>query len=369
MTRRSRRRALSMTLALAFAVPQVDVAQADPRPVTVEAWQHSTSARLDSDGSLSDVVALSPNDVWAVGQQGIWDLWQNRGTIRHWNGTSWAEAAIRDATGADNLRGVTATSPSDVWAVGDGHDGVPYLANGDVTGFDRVRPQQLRVGDWLGGIDARPGRVVAVGSRERNGLIVTGERGAWTAQTTKEKGALYAVSGPFAVGDTGSAPLILKYADNAWKSVPVPSIPGGYLRDVQADGVKRAIAVGGVHQADGGVGPLVLMWNGKKWQRQKLEAGNARLYGVAGDGKGRFWIAGYDPAQPAEAYMLRCEKGACATMRGEPVKGRSSIRLQAVAYVPGKGSVWAVGHSVDRNDRYTDVVESFGPKSLVPKDF
>lgn len=369
MTRRSRRRVLSLTFVLAFALPQVQAAHADPRPVTVEAWQHSMSARLDSDGSLSDVYALSANDVWAVGQQGIWDVWQNRGTIRHWNGTSWAEAAIRDATGADNLRGVTATSPSDVWVVGDGHDGVPYLANGDLTGFDRVRPQQLRVGDWLGGIDARPGRVVAVGSRENNGLIVTGEHGAWTAQATKEKGTLYAVSGVFAVGDNGDVPLIMKYADNAWKSVPVPSIPGGYLRDVQTDGAKRAIAVGGVHTADGRLEPLLLAWDGKKWERQKTTAGRARLYGVTGDGKGRYWIAGYDPAQPTEAFVLRCEKGACTTLRGEPVKGRSSVRLQAVTYLPAKGAVWAVGHSVDKNDRYTDVVESFGPKAPAPKNF
>ncbi|NUR87189.1 MAG: hypothetical protein HOY71_24160 [Nonomuraea sp.] len=356
-------------MAALTALPHVGhTAHADPRPTTVEAWQQSTSARLDADGSLSDVIALSANDVWAVGQQGIWDVWQNRGTIRHWNGTSWSEAALRDATGADNLRAVAATSPTDVWAVGDGHDGLPYLAEGDVTGFDRVRPQQLRVGDWLGGVDARPGRVVAVGSRDKNGLIVTGEKGAWTAQPTKEKGALYAVSGPFAVGDNGTGPLIMKYADNAWKAAPVPSIPGGYLRDVQADGAKRAVAVGGIYRGDGLVEPLVLTWNGRKWQRQKLPIDNARLYGAASDGKGRFWLSGYDPAQPAEAFLLRCEKGSCDTLRGGEVAGRRSVRLQAVAYLPGKAAVWAVGHSVDTDDRYTDVVESFGPKTLAAKD-
>ncbi|MEU0569995.1 hypothetical protein ABZ297_32075 [Nonomuraea sp. NPDC005983] len=369
MTRRSQRRALSLILATSVALPQVTpAAHADPRPASIEAWQQSTSVRLDADGSLSDVLALSSGDIWAVGQQEIWDVWKNRGTIRHWNGTSWSEIAIRDATGAGSLRGVAAAGPSDVWAVGDGHDGLPYLAHGDTGGFDRVRAQGLRAGDWLGGIDARPGRVVAVGSRERKGLIVTGQGGQWTVQRLDEKGALYAVSSGFAVGDTGTAPLVMHYSGTSWKAMELPDIPGGYLRDVQVDSAKRAMAVGGVYHGPGQVEPLVLTWNGKSWKRQKLPATDARLYGVTGDGKGRYWISGYDPARAAEPYMLRCEKDDCEIIRGGAARGRNSVRLQAVAYLAGKGAVWAVGHAIDAADRYTDVVESFGPKAGQPRD-
>lgn len=364
MTRRSRRRALSLTTAVCLALVPVTPAHADPGPA-IEAWQQSTSARLNADGSLSDVLALSAGDVWAVGQQEIWDVWKNRGTIRHWNGSAWTEITIRDATGAGNLRSVAATAPADVWALGDGHDGLPYLAKGDVTGFDRVQVPGLWSGDWLGGLDARPGgKLVAVGSREKNGLIVTGQGNTWSVQETKETGALYAVSSGFAVGDTGSAPLILRQSGNTWKAMKVPAIKGGYLRDIQVDGPKRALAIGGVYHGAGEAEPLVLSWDGKRWAREQLPPVNAKLYGVASDGKGRFWISGYDQQRPAEGFLLRQEEDRFQVIRGGgAVKGRSSVLLQAVTYLPGKGTVWAVGHVVDATDRYTDVVETFGPKA------
>jgi hypothetical protein len=313
------------------------------------------------------VLAVSASDVWAVGQQEIWDVWKNRGTIRHWNGSAWSEVGVRDGSASGSLRGLAATGASDVWAVGDGHDGLPYVAHGDVSGFDRVRPQGLRAGDWLGGVDAKPGRVVAVGSRERDGLILTGQGNTWTVTETEEKGALYAVSGAFAVGDTGKEPLIMRYAGGAWKSMPVPDLPGGYLRDVQVDNAKRAVAVGGVYHGPGQITPLVLTWNGKRWKQQALPDTAARLYGVTGDGKGRYWMTGDDPGRAAEPFVMRCEKGDCEIIRGAAEKDRSSVSLQAVAYLAGKGTVWAVGHAVDTADRYTDVVESFAPKTTTAK--
>ncbi|MCA2188533.1 hypothetical protein [Nonomuraea cavernae] len=381
MTRRFRRRALTLILATSVALSQVTLAaHADPRPASmdsIEAWQQSTSVRLDADGSLSDVLALASGDVWAVGQQEIWDVWKNRGTIRHWNGDSWSEVPVRDATTAGNLRGIAAASPNDVWAVGDGRDGLPYLAHGGITGFDRVRADGLRAGDWLGGISAEPGRVVAVGSGTSRdpakgnavaGLIVTGQNGRWTVQETADQGALYAVSAGFAVGDTGTRPLIVHRSGDAWKTMKVPDIPGGYLRDVQVDSAKRALAVGGVYHGPDDVEPLVLSWNGKRWQRIELPGTDSRLYGVTGDGKGRYWISGYDPSHAAKPFMLRCEKDDCAIIRGGAARGRNSVRLQAVTYLAGKGAVWAVGHAVDATDRYTDVVESFGPREPLPAD-
>ncbi|MEU6997584.1 hypothetical protein [Nonomuraea sp. NPDC046570] len=367
MTRRLWRRALSTCAGITiFSLPGTAMAHADPaRPPSAEGWQRTASPDLNADSSLTDVYALSAGDVWAVGQQEIWDVWENRGAITHWNGSTWTQVPLRDATGAGHLRGVTATSPTDVWAIGDGHDGLPYLARGDRGGFDRVRVSGMRVGDWLGGIDARPGRVVAVGSRDGHGLIVTGQ-GSWSAVKTEQKGTLYSVSGPFAVGDTGKAPLIMRHTEGAWKAMPLPDVPGGYLRDVHAEGAKRALAVGGVFRGAGKIEPLALSWNGKKWTKVKLPSTKARLYGVAGDGKGRFWVTGYDPDRPAQAFLLRAEKDRWQIIRGGPAKGKAAVRLQSVAYLPGKGTIWAVGHALDAADRYTDVVETFSPKGSNP---
>lgn len=352
-----------MILAACLAVPgPPTAAHADPRPGASEAWQRSTSAHLPADGSLSDVLALSSGDVWAVGQQQIWDVWKNRGTIRHWNGKQWSEIGIRDATGAGNLRSVSATGPRDVWAVGDGHDAVPYIAHGDVTGFNRVRPQGLRSGDWLGGVEAGAQRIVAVGSRGKHALVVTREDGDWHVRETGEKGALYAVDGDFAVGDTGTRPLIMKRSGSSWKPMRVPAVRGGYLRDVHADSGKRALAVGGVYHGPGQIEPLALVWNGKRWRRLPVPTAKARLYGVTGDGKGRYWISGHDPRRAAEPYLLRCGQRSCAVVRGEAADGRTRVRLHAVTYLAEGRAVWAVGHAVDGQERYTDVVEAFGPR-------
>ena len=62
-------------------------------------------------GQLKSVVAVSSNNVWAVGD--------NTGPlIEHWNGTSWSIVSTPSVGEAGTLNAVTATTDSDVWAVG-----------------------------------------------------------------------------------------------------------------------------------------------------------------------------------------------------------------------------------------------------------
>ncbi len=357
--------ACALSLSMAASMAAGPAAHADPRPGTIEAWQRSTSVSLEADGALSDVQALPTGEVWAVGHQQIWDVWRNRAAIRHWNGTTWAEVPLRDTTGASVLRGVAVAGPREVWAIGDGLDGLPYLARGDASGLDRVTVRELAARDRLGGVYAKGGRVVVVGSRRDMWMVLIKDGSSWTTQVSSTPGALYAVSGAFAVGDTGTRPLVVRHSGGTWKPMRLPDIPGGYLRDVRADGSRHAVAVGGVYTPAGKVEPLVLTWDGKRWSRQALPRTEARLYGVAGDGHGRYWISGFDPARPGEPFLLRLEKGVGTIIRGAPSGGRETVRLQAVTYLPGKGQVWAVGHAVDTADRYTGIVEAFGPRPQV----
>jgi hypothetical protein len=371
MTRRLPRRALALCAGgLLLPFLHAPAAHADPvRPPAAEAWQAPATARLSSDGSLSDLAGISAGNVWAVGQQSVWDVWQSRGAITHWNGRTWTEVPIRnDPTGAGLLRSVAAASATELWAVGEGHDGLPYLARGDGSAFDRVTVDTLHVGDWLGGVAAVPDRVVAVGRRARQPLIVTGSGGRWTLTAAEGRGTLYGVAvtakgDGWAVGDTGGKPLIMRSSGGQWKSFPVPDIPGGYLRDVHLNGSKRALAVGGVHRDSGQVVPLVLSWNGKKWSKVDLPEQDVRLYGVTGDRKNRFWISGVDLTRPGEAFLLRYDGRKVKTLRGAPPVAPRTIRLQSAAYLPGTGTVWSVGHVVDGSGRYTDVIERFATKS------
>ncbi|MFI6794214.1 hypothetical protein [Streptosporangium canum] len=369
MTRRLPRRALALCAGgLLLLSPRLPAAHAEPAsPPAAEAWQAPTSARLSSDGSLSDVAGVSATSVWAVGQQSVWDIWQSRGAITHWDGVTWTEVGIRnDPTGAGLLRSVAAASPAELWAVGEGHDGLPYLARGDGAAFDRVTVESLRVGDWLGGVAAAPSRMVAVGRRDKHPLVVTGTgSGKWKLTQIEGKGTLYGValagkSDGWAVGDTGRRPLITRLSGGRWKTFHVPDIPGGYLRDIHLDGPKRALAVGGVYDDSGRAGPLILSWNGKKWSRLTPPGGDVRLYGVTGDRKGRFWISGVDLERPGEAFLLRYDGRTVRPLRGAAAVAPRTIRLQSVAYLPGAGTVVTVGHVVDADGRYTDVIERLG---------
>ncbi|MCW2881710.1 MAG: hypothetical protein JWQ95_5810 [Sphaerisporangium sp.] len=381
MSRRLSRRAMPLCVLLTGVLTGALIhatsaahAHADPsRPRAAERGpvvgllQESATARLQSDGSLSDVVGLSKSDVWAVGQEDVWEAWQNRSVITHWDGTTWTEMGIRnDASSAGHLRSVAAASAGEIWAVGDGHDGLPYVVRGNGSAFDRVSVPQLGSGDWLGGVAAVPGRMVAVGSRGKKTLVVTSTAKGWTAVEGKAKGTLYGVAltqkgDGWAVGDGGGEPLIMHLAGSTWKPATVPSVAGGFLRDVFIDGPKKAVAVGGVYHDDGKIVPLVLTWNGKRWSRASVPDRYAELYGVTGDGRGHFWVSGFDPEHPGQAFLLRGGGSGWRVVRGETSAKPRTVRLQAVTHVGDL--TLAVGHVVDVNDRYTDVVERFQPNT------
>ncbi len=85
------------------------------------AWSIVPSPSPGIRGSLlAAITAVSPTDIWAVGSATV----QGNGYVveqsltEHWNGTSWSVVAT-PSTGEGNLVGVSASSSTDVWAVGD----------------------------------------------------------------------------------------------------------------------------------------------------------------------------------------------------------------------------------------------------------
>src|SRR6185312_5959056 len=67
---------------------------------------------------LRGVHAVTADDAWAVG--GFYDGTRSRTLIEHWNGSSWrVTQSPSPGQGTDDfLDGVTATSHTDAWAVG-----------------------------------------------------------------------------------------------------------------------------------------------------------------------------------------------------------------------------------------------------------
>jgi hypothetical protein len=80
------------------------------------------AARADAHVSvftfLNGTVALSPSDVWTVGWTGVAGTTTLNSEALHWDGHKWASVRTAPGLGINGLQSVSATGPSDIWAVG-----------------------------------------------------------------------------------------------------------------------------------------------------------------------------------------------------------------------------------------------------------
>jgi hypothetical protein len=78
-------------------------------PAVIEHWNGTqwSIVSLPVSGTLHSLSAVSANDVWAVGNDGL---------VLNWNGTQWSQVANPAGQGAA-LEGVDALSANDVWAI------------------------------------------------------------------------------------------------------------------------------------------------------------------------------------------------------------------------------------------------------------
>ena len=94
------------------------------------AWSIVSAASLPGgdDTRLHAVTVISPANVWAVGGMSV-PGGTAHSLIEHWNGTSWSVVPSPAAEpAAASLAGISAASPSDIWAVGDRNGGNPITA-------------------------------------------------------------------------------------------------------------------------------------------------------------------------------------------------------------------------------------------------
>ncbi len=145
---------------------------------------------------LRDVVAISANDVWAVGNySNVADVF--RGVTYHWDGTSWSHVySPIEGVSQSGLDDVVATGPNDVWAIGGGQLTGVMLMHWDGTEWSVVQPPPNSGGS-----------LAAVGP---NDLWASGWNGfwhwdgsAWTEVPAAVPGATYVIriGGMEIVGD------------------------------------------------------------------------------------------------------------------------------------------------------------------------
>jgi len=208
---------------------------------------------------LDSVVALSKNDVWAVGYYKD-DAAPARVLAEHWDGKSWRVVnAPSPGSGWNELANLSASSPTDLWAVGWTQDD---------------GPRQSLVEHWNG---------------------ITWAQVSISARSVQELRAVVAVSAneAWAVGPMGGPQGFERWDGTNWNPMTVPTPgPGVEIWGISASTASDAWVAGSV--IDRGYRPLLEHWDGTNWKVIAAPGGISagRLTGVLSLSSKDVWIVG-----------------------------------------------------------------------------
>ncbi len=196
----------------------------------IESWDGS-SWKLDPTPALGtqrdllfSAAAVSADDVWAVGDRQSESTGRFSTLIEHWDGHGWSVVPSPDPGSAgDDLYGVAACGPDDVWAVGQRHDeggDLPLVEHWDGKRWSVAQvPTAGATGALLQGVAVKDGQVWAVGqtddaAHQARPFIEHLRGGVWHAQIATSLGSGFSdVAGVAVSGDT--AWLVGSYFDEA----------------------------------------------------------------------------------------------------------------------------------------------------------
>jgi hypothetical protein len=267
------------------------------------------------------VSATSPTDAWAVGQ----DLYGSQlpgipfssSLILHWDGRTWSRVPSPGATEgtAPILTAVGAVSSTDVWAMGSdgsspsGLSGRPLILHWDGSSWRQV---------------PGPGGSSVFFS----GVSADSATDAW------------------AVGTAGGRPLIMHWDGSTWKRAALPTETAGIV-GVSALSATNVWAAG----YSNGIRSLLLRWTGSAWRKARLAAGRfSFLVGVSPRSPGKVWAGGQARAEGragggSKLSIVSCDASSCMAAK-HPALGGTVAAISAssprVAWAVGD-NFWAVG--------------------------
>jgi len=192
-------------------------------------WNLSSAPAIAGGAALYGVAAAG-RTVWAVGASGSADLGTEQALILRWDGKAWAAETLPALPGPSVLRAVMAVSPEEAWAVGaQGNRPLAYRFTG--TRWRRI-PVPGR--GQLVAIAPAPGDGAwAVGSS-----ILRWDGTAWTeAGAARRLGTLQGIAAvsadeAWAVGSSPGAALgvtralVQRFVGSGWEIVNGPGVPG-----------------------------------------------------------------------------------------------------------------------------------------------
>lgn len=298
-----------------------------PTPDCSPSWNVVTSPNPSiGTNFLFGVTAISPTDIWAVGYYGASTRGQT--LTLHWNGTEWTHVpSPSPGTETDVLLDVSAISPNNIWAVGYSHDyggsWLTLIEHWNGTQWSIVSsPNPRPVENYLRGVSVvSPNDVWAVGY--------------WVAN----------------VGGYGYNRTLIEHWDGTqWSVVPSPNVGtnNNRLDDVVALSENDVWAVGSYTLGAGGL-TLIEHWDGSQWSvvpsPNPTGAQNSWFNAVSASASNDVWAVGfYQAAGPGTGEgLVEHWDGTQWSIIPTMSAGPGSTHFFDVASI-SPTDVWAVGY-------------------------
>lgn len=224
-------------------------------------WEQMEVPSVGVEGYLTDVEAVSPTDVWAVGaydsRKGL-----EQSLVMHYDGTAWTRHRAPSPGCCSSLGDVSVSSSGEGWASGTARTSLLLHLEDDTWERERV--------DYLGRM--RVGAVEAAGAGS-----------AWASASIERSG------GP-------SQGVVLRWRKTRWRRVGVPDPAGKegyYAIDSNAAGVWAA---GARWRAATRWTPYAVVRSDGSWRRVPVEPsggdGDQGIFAIDAAADGQVWAAG-----------------------------------------------------------------------------
>ena len=305
---------------------------------------------------LNGVAAVSSNNAWAVGYStNSSSQYQYPSLIEHWNGQKWGIIPSPDPSHHSNiLGGIVALSANDIWAVGD--DGYlltntfhPFIVHWDGSRWNLLPTQQqsailyavsaVSANDiWAVGYNKPTGQTI---TEHWNGSLwsivpspnPTSYHNFLTSVTAVSSNNVWAV-GYYQNPGLQINTLVEHWNGSQWTIVKSANLDSSVN---ELDGVTAISATNIWAVGQRGNIPLIEHWNGSTWSAVRGPIIFGSFLGTTAISTGNIWAVGL----ATSGALIEHFNGTKWSLVSSP--NPSDNILRSVAYIPGTTSLWSAG--------------------------